>query len=235
MDVHKLAKVLAMAASDNEAEAVHALRTAARLLDNAGLDFVALAERLSESEPPAAAGRLDELEDTVFDLRNELRHLRAENERLRRETPPPPAAASLAGAAQDAAHIIRLRAELDAARDDLARAMADGLARDQAFHSDLAQAADMVGRLTEQVEQARGRAARLEAENRRLSLVAGALKAELDERAADRLHPLPSPTQRPETIVRPEPMARPEPSPRRPPPAAARRGKAAPAGQYALF
>jgi hypothetical protein len=235
MDVHKLAKVLAMAASDNEAEALHALRTATRLLDNAGLDFVSLAERLSDSTRTASGGRLDELEDAVFDLRNEIRHLRGENERLRQG----PAAGSppnLAAATQDAAQAIRLRAELDAARDELARAGADGQARDLALRADLAQAIDVAERLTRQFEMAKGRADRLEAENRRLSLMAAALKAELDERLADSLHPLPSPTQRPDSIVRPEPMARPEPPPRRASPSpAARRGKVPPAGLYAVL
>lgn len=240
MDVQKLAKVLAMAASDNDAEALHALRTAGRLLEGAGLDFVALAERLAGSGPVVSVTRLEDLEDTVFDLRNEVRHLRSENERLRKGLPVGPASAAatpnLADTAQDLAQTIRLQAELDAARSD----MAQGKAREEDLRGDLAQAIDVAQRLTQQFETLKGRNDRLEAENRRLTLVAGALKAELDERIADRDHPLPSPTQRPDTIARPEPMARVEAAPRRapaPPPVVAphRRGKAAPANQYALF
>ena len=245
MDVQKLAKVLAMAASDNEAEALHALRTATRLLGNVGLDFVALASRLSDSSQESPDGRIDEMEDAIFDLRNEIRHLRTENERLRQglAAPPPttPPPANLAAATQDAAQVIRLRAELDAALDQLSGLRTDQQASELALRADLAQAIDVAERLTRQFDQIKGRADRLEAENRRLSLMAAALKAELDERIADSLHPLPSPTQRPDTIIRPEPMARPDPSPRRttsPPathPPAPRRGKAPPAGQYALF
>ena len=224
-----------MAASDNDTEALHALRTAGRLLDNAGLDFVALAERLSTSDPTVSLTRLEDLEDTVFDLRNEIRHLRSENERLRLGTPA--AAPNLADAALGAAQTIRLQAELDAVRAELAQSRG----QESALRGDLAQAIDVAERLTRQFETLKGRNDRLEAENRRLTLVAGALKAELDERIADREHPLPTPTQRPESIVRPEPMARAEPAPRRAagPPAvvvpAPRRGKPVAANQYALF
>ena len=237
MDVQKLAKVLAMAASDNDAEALHALRTAGRLLEGAGLDFVALAERLAGSGPVISVTRLEDLEDTVFDLRNEVRHLRSENERLRKGLPVGPASAAaapnLADAAQDLAQTIRLQAELDAA-------LAQGKAREEDLRGDLAQAIEVAQRLTQQFETLKGRNDRLEAENRRLTLVAGALKAELDERIADRDHPLPSPTQRPDTIARPEPMARveataPRRAPTPPPVMPPRRGKAAPANQYALF
>ena len=238
MDVQKLAKVLAMAASDNDAEALHALRTAGRLLEGAGMDFVALAERLAGSGPVVSVTRLEDLEDTVFDLRNEVRHLRSENERLRKGLPVGPASATpnLADTAQDLAQTIRLQAELDAVKASLA----EGKAREEDLRGDLAQAIDVAQRLTQQFETLKGRNDRLEAENRRLTLVAGALKAELDERIADRDHPLPSPTQRPDTIARPEPMARVEAAPRRsaaPPPVvvAPRRGKAAPANQYAMF
>ena len=126
MDVQKLAKVLAMAASDNDTEALHALRTAGRLLDNAGLDFVALAERLAVSNPAVSVTRMEDLEDTVFDLRNELRHLRTENERLRQGGVPAaanPAPPNLADAAQGAAQAIRLQAELDETKGNLALAI----------------------------------------------------------------------------------------------------------------
>lgn len=237
MDVQRLAKVLAMAASDNETEALHALRTAGRLLEGAGLDFVALAGRLSESGPVISATRLEDLEDTVFDLRNEIRHLRSENESLRRGGPAAPAA-GLAGAAQDAAQVIRLRAELDDLRETLAAEKMRAERAHQAeaaLRSDLAQAIEVAERLAAQFETLKGRTDRLEAENRRLGLVATALKGELDERIADQSHPLPP-------ITTPPPvMARAEPAPRRPapmpvvPPARRSKPGAAPVNQYALF
>jgi chromosome segregation ATPase len=236
MDLQRLAKVLAMAASDNETEALHALRTASRLLEANGMDFVALAARLSDSGPVVSASRLEDLEDTVFDLRNEVRHLRSENERLRQGGPAAAASApNLADAAQDAAQVIRLQAELDKANAALARETQRAEAAELALRQDLASAIEVAERLTTQFENLKGRNDRLEAENRRLSLVAQALKAELDETQADRSHPLPSPTQRPETIIRPEPMARPEPRRAAPVVAVTKRGKAAPASQYALF
>ncbi|MBC7908540.1 MAG: DUF2786 domain-containing protein [Rhodospirillaceae bacterium] len=91
MDVQKLAKVLALAASDNETEAVHALRMARRLLDAHGVDFVELARRVAEGSPAAN----EALEDAVFDLRNEIRHLRCENERLKKGRVPAAAPAEL--------------------------------------------------------------------------------------------------------------------------------------------
>jgi len=231
MDVQKLAKVLAMAASDNETEALHALRTAGRLLENDGLDFVALAERFSGSGPVVNPTRMEDLEDTVFDLRNEIRHLRSENERLR-QTPGAAVAAApnLADAAQDAAQVIRLRAELDASERELERAMAGAHQAELALQADLAQAISVAEKLAEQFEQLKARNDRIEAENRRLGLMAGALKAELDERIADASHPLP-PASAPAV-----PIAAAEPTPRRAaPPPPARRGKGQPVSQYALF
>ncbi|EME71623.1 metalloendopeptidase-like membrane protein [Paramagnetospirillum caucaseum] len=241
MDVQRLAKVLALAASDNDAEALHALRTAGRLLDAAGLDFIALASRLAESGPVVSATRMEDLEDTVFDLRNEVRHLRSENEKLRQTGPGP--AGGLASAAQDAAQAIRLKAELDELRETLGaekRRADTAQAAERALHADLAQAIGAAERLTVQFESLKGRADRLEAENRRLGLVAAALKGELDERIADRTHPLP-PVTPPAPAARAEPVSvvASAPAPRRPstpPPAMARRGKpAVPANQYALF
>lgn len=243
MDVQRLAKVLALAASDNDAEALHALRTAGRLLEGAGLDFVALASRLAEGGPVVSATRLEDLEDTVFDLRNEVRHLRSENEKLRQGGPVTAggvAAGGLAAAAQDAAQSIRLKAELDELRETLGaeKRRADAAqAAERALHADLVQAAELAERLGVQFDSLKGRADRLEAENRRLGLVAAALKVELDERIADQSHPLPPPLP---AMTPPAPVVRAEPAPRRasapPPPAAARRGKAgAPASQYALF
>ncbi|ARJ66650.1 metalloendopeptidase [Magnetospirillum sp. ME-1] len=243
MDVQRLAKVLALAASDNDAEALHALRTAGRLLEAAGLDFVALASRLAEGGPVVSATRLEDLEDTVFDLRNEIRHLRSENEKLRQGGPVAgtgAAAGGLAAAAQDVAQSIRLKAELDELRETLGaeKRRADAAqAAERTLHADLVQAAELAERLGAQFESLKGRADRLEAENRRLGLVAAALKAELDERIADQSHPLP-PSLPTVTSPAPAPVVRADPAPRRAsaPPPAARRGKAgAPVNQYALF
>lgn len=244
MDVQRLAKVLALAASDNDAEALHALRTAGRLLEGAGLDFVALASRVAEGGPVVSSTRLEDLEDTVFDLRNEIRHLRSENEKLRQTAPAP--ANGLATAAQDVAQVIRLQAERDELRETLgaeSRRADAAQAAEQARLADLAQAIEAAERLAAQLEALKGRTDRLEAENRRLGLVATALKGELDERLADRNHPLP-PVAAPQAVspvVQPAPVVRAEPAPRRPaappPPAvAARRPKAGqPVNQYALF
>lgn len=240
MDVQRLAKVLALAASDNDAEALHALRTAGRLLEGAGLDFVALASRVAEGGPVISSTRLEDLEDTIFDLRNEIRHLRSENETLRQTGPAP--ANGLASAAQDVAQIIRLQAERDELRQALGaetRRADAAQAAEQARLGDLAQAIDAAERLAAQLEALKGRTDRLEAENRRLGLVATALKGELDERLADRNHPLPPVAA--SQIVSPvaAPVVRAEPAPRRPaapPPPPARRPKAAPpVNQYALF
>lgn len=189
MDAQKLAKVLAMAASDNEVEAVHALRTARRLLDAFGIDFVEVARRVAD-QGPAGAGtdkaQLEDLEDAVFDLRNEIRHLRAENERLRQGRGPSEPI-SLAEAAKEAAATIRLRSELAQARDEAeslrdealsARAHAATLA-DQQQHA-IAEAS----RLAARVEELEARRMRQEAENRRLATANHALAAELNEARA---------------------------------------------------
>ncbi len=169
MDAQKLAKVLALAASDNEAEALHALRTARRLLDGHGLDFVALAGRLTDGNDEA-------LKDAVFDLRNEVRYLRAENEKLRQTrsnagAPTP----SFADAARDAAELIRLRAELDQARAEAQRVHDYQESLQEQFRQALAEAGQLGLRLSE----AETRRMRLEAENRRLSHANHALKVDL--------------------------------------------------------
>lgn len=174
MDAQKLAKVLAMAASDNETEALHALRTARRLLQGQGLDFVALAARLSANDDVA-------LRDTIFDLRNEVRHLRADNERLRQGRGAGPAAGpSLLDAARDAAELIRLRAELDGAQAEASRARSREAALQEQFRHALAEAGDLGLRLSE----AESRRMRLEAENRRLTHANHALRLDLAEAQA---------------------------------------------------
>ena len=189
MDVQKLAKVLALAASDNDAEALHALRTAKRLLDGHGADFVELARRLSEGEPGRAA-ETDSLHDAIFDMRNEIRHLRAESERFRQGRAPvaePIPPSSFQDAAKEAAAAIRLRAELarlsdelEGTRTEMLRLQAhEAIMRDQ-FGAALAEAGQMGVKLSE----AEARRMRLEAENRRLTHANHALKVELDEARA---------------------------------------------------
>lgn len=177
MDAQKLAKVLALAASDNETEALHALRTARRLLDSHGSDFVDLSNRL------AGGGASEALEDAVFDLRNEVRHLRGENERLRQGRPAPGGATvppSFQDAARDAAELIRLRAELDTLRAEVLRLQAHEITVQEQFRHALAEAGALGVRLSE-VESRR---LRLEAENRRLSHANHALKLDLAEAQA---------------------------------------------------
>jgi DNA repair exonuclease SbcCD ATPase subunit len=236
MDVQKLAKVMALAASDNEAEALHALRTARRLLDNAGLDFVAIADRLGQSQSPPALPQaapdtgdasLDDLEDMIFDLRNELRTVRADNERLRQGKPatapvhsPSP---SLMGAAQDAAQLIRLRAELAEALGVLQAERARHHHEETAMRIRMAEATALSERLEAKLEQIKGRKDRLEVEVRRFGHVTQALKAELDERNAAL-----------ESLRASRPAGTPAAA-KTQPPAAPRRTKTPPAGQYALL
>ncbi|HTH16665.1 MAG TPA: metalloendopeptidase [Magnetospirillum sp.] len=201
MDVQKLAKVLALAASDNDTEALQALRTAKRLLEGEGADFVELARRLTEGAQSDAVGR-EVLEDAIFDLRNEIRHLRSENERLKqgRGGGPAPAAEppSFQDAARAAADVIRLRAELanlsDALtveRDEVLRMKAVEANLHQSFQEALAEA----GRAMAQLREAEARRMRLEAENRRLLHANHALSVDLAEARAARPAPEPEPMQ----------------------------------------
>lgn len=186
MDVQKLAKVLALAASDNDSEALHALRTARRLLDVHGYDFVELARHVSIGRPQVASqAGMEELEDTVFDLRNEIRHLRAENERLRQVKPQVPAdPVSLAQAADNAAAAIRLRAEMADLRDTLDLERSETLrlrAAEMGLREQLMEALAEAGRMSARIEDLEARRLRVEAENRRNATAATALKADLDE------------------------------------------------------
>jgi chromosome segregation ATPase len=181
MDAQKLAKVLAMAASDNDAEAMHALRTARRLLDGYGADFVEVARRIAE---PAAASP-EALEDALFDLRNEVRRLRTDNERLRQVAPTPVAEpAGLPDAAREAATAIRLRAELAALTEELERARTELLrlkSHEATMHDQFREALAEAGKLGVRLSEAESRRMRLEAENRRLTHANHALKVENDE------------------------------------------------------
>lgn len=198
MDAQKLAKVLALAASDNEAEALHALRTARRLMETHGMDFVEFARRVADGGPaPAQAGsqqaHIEDLEDAVFDLRNEIRHLRAENERLKQSRGPAPQTANdapnLADAAREAAAAIRLRAELSALKDVIETRDTEILAlkaQMAGLHEQAAGNRDEAARLAARVQELEARRLRHEAENRRLGVAATALAAELEEAKADR-------------------------------------------------
>ena len=228
MDAQKLAKVLALAASDNETEALHALRTAKRLLDGHGLDFVELARRVAEAEPSAKADR-EALEDAVFDLRNEIRHLRSENERLKQGrglAPAPVEPSTLQDSAKAFADTIRLRAELaqlsvalEIERSEVLRLKAQEATHHASFQEALAEA----GKLGARLADAEQRRMRLEAENRRLLHANHALSVELAEAQAIQPVVMPAPIE-----VRREIEARsPKPTPR----AKAKAG----ASQYALF
>ncbi|MBX9633966.1 MAG: DUF2786 domain-containing protein [Magnetospirillum sp.] len=188
MDVQKLAKVLALAASDNETEAVHALRMARRLLETHGFDFVELSRRVAEG----GSGADDVLKDAIFDLRNEIRTLKCENERLKQGRSPASTAfepVSFHEAARDAAAAIRLRAEIDGLADALAVERAENLRLKtqeatlwQALQEAQAEACGMGTRLSE----ANTRRMRLEVENRRLVHANHALGIELEEARAER-------------------------------------------------
>lgn len=170
MDIDRLAKVLALAASDNDAEAMHALRTAHRLLAENGTDFVDLTARLSRAKD------VDALEDAMFDLRNEIRTLRAENERLRQGRFPATApAADLFDATRTAAEVIRLRAEIEVARADAAQARAIEEAQQDQYRLLLEELTALSARLGE----SEGRRIRLETENRRLAHANHSLTVEL--------------------------------------------------------
>lgn len=215
MDIQRLAKVLALAASDNEAEAVGALRTANRLLEAAGQDFVALAARLTAPPDPADyQAVLDEMDDALLGLRTENHRLRTENQRLRDAALPHSAAPStLAAAAQDAAAAIRLRAEVTLLAEALQVAATESL-RAQAAEAELS---TRLAQAELDLSDARSRHGRLSAELRRLSHINLALKAELDE-----LHRQPPPL-----------AAKAETKPRRRGPS--RRAKAAQLAQYVLL
>lgn len=202
MDFAKLAKVLALAASDNQAEALHALSTARRLLEADGADFVELARRLADPPQPAEN---EAMEDAIFDLRNEIRHLRAENERLRqgRGAPAPAAEPGTFGdAARAAADGIRLRAELTAMAEELAGERAE-LARlrgrETAHAQTMHDARGEIAALAARLDAADARRMRLEAENRRLLHANHALTVERDEARDQAARPL--------AAVAPSPMA----------------------------
>lgn len=189
MDLQKIAKVLALAASDNDAEALHALRTARRLLAEAGADFVELAGWLG--------GGSQALENAVFDLRNEVRDLRCENERLRQGRGPGGEPTSMFEAARAASDVIRLRAEL-----------ADERAGQAALRLTIQEVRDELSAAIGRLSDAESRRMRLEVENRRLSHANHALAVELGEIRAAQAVPMellaadPRPERKPRGGVR---------------------------------
>lgn len=168
MDMQKLAKVLAMAGSENETEATHALRMAKKILAVDGLDFIDLAKSVaapaSSSVSPTASN--DVLHNAIFDLRNEVRQLRAENHRLKQGMPTaaPAPAQSFHDSARDAATVIRLRSELDSERAQTARLKQHESLLRQQLTDILAEADDLRRRLSD----AESRRMRSDVENRRL-------------------------------------------------------------------
>ncbi len=185
MDMRKLAKVLALAASDNDAEAVHALRTLKRLLDGQGNDFVDLArwaEAGAQADArPARANDADALEDAVFDLRNELRRLRTENEKLRQGFPPMAAADADGGeAAQLRGQLQHALGALEVERAESCRLRATQSTMRQQFQDALSEA----GRISQRLNDIDAHRARLEAENHRLSHTNHALTVQLDDAMA---------------------------------------------------
>jgi len=160
VNVQKLAKVLALAASDNDSEALHALRTARRLLEADGSDFVSLAARLGGGEGGDEV--IEDLEDTIFDLRAELRQMRGDNERMKAELLATAVSGGLAEAAEAAASAIRLRARVAELTEEMEVERAEAL-RHRAH----------AAQISRQLEEA-------QAERRRLTLLAQALRARLD-------------------------------------------------------
>jgi len=211
MDLPRIVKVLALAASENEAEALHALRTARRLLAEAGSDFVDFVHRLGGADGVSR----EVLENTIFDLRNEVRQLRSENERLRQGRGLDGAPTSMFEAARAASDVIRLRAELAEATETLAEERAAQAALRTTLQEMQAELSAAIARLSE----AETRRAALEAENRRLAQANQSLLAQLAGRSAVR-----------DDSASP-PSASPPPGRR---PRGAMRAKAG-AGQYALF
>lgn len=115
----RLAKVMALASSDNTDEALAGLRSARKMLTAAGLDFVDLAHALAEGE--VISEELVELREVVADLRRQLRHERAERRRSARATgddkgSPPQAADEVQG----------LRKRLENAQEQIELCAPDG-------------------------------------------------------------------------------------------------------------
>ncbi|CAA7627387.1 hypothetical protein MCP1_640004 [Candidatus Terasakiella magnetica] len=103
MDCVKFAKVLSLAASDNEAESVRAMQIAKRMLEAAGLDFVDVANLVVAPAACAESEAMETLRDKLALLRRENRQLKGENRRLRSDSATP---------TQEDTQIARLAAEV---------------------------------------------------------------------------------------------------------------------------
>lgn len=75
LNLSRLARLLARASSDNDAEAIAAVRAARTILAKSGLDFVDLAEALEQHS--AVVETVADLKDTVSALRADMRRLKA--------------------------------------------------------------------------------------------------------------------------------------------------------------
>jgi hypothetical protein len=120
MDPRKFGKILSLAASDNEAEALRALQVAKRMLDGAGLDFVDLAHLATATEAGGEAELVAELQESLARIRRENRLLKVENRRLRTATP--------ATAPECDRDVADVKLKLAAERSARARAEAERLA-----------------------------------------------------------------------------------------------------------
>jgi hypothetical protein len=89
MDPIKFSKILSLAASDNEAEALRALQAAKRMLEAAGLDFVDVANLVVAPDETDDSELIADLRQRVARLRQENRQLKGENRRLRGSSPTP--------------------------------------------------------------------------------------------------------------------------------------------------
>jgi chromosome segregation ATPase len=170
MDALKFGKILSLAASDNEAEALRAIQAAKRMLTAAGLDFVDLANLATAPAEIEESGALADLREKLLQLRRENRQLKGENRRLRASRPIPEL-----GGARDIEKADR-------------RSAAEKAARERAEVA-CAQLTELIGRLEKEREIAGQEAARLTAEVRRLNAAAAHQDSELQrsKNAYDRL------------------------------------------------
>ncbi len=184
MDERKFAKVLALAASDNDMEALHALRAARRMLETQGTTFLDLASRMErELGAPIEAHVLQE---TIFNLRNEIRDLRSENQRLRQGREPvfiKTGEVSEGGGedSQKIAIIARLRSEVTDLTQTIAAQRAEAERLTAAWHVQAEGVRSDLIKAKQRITDLDGRRGRLEAENRRLTYANHALTVEVNE------------------------------------------------------
>ncbi|MDR3519118.1 MAG: DUF2786 domain-containing protein [Azospirillaceae bacterium] len=114
MDYEKLAKILALAGSDNSGEATSALRMATQMLARAGLDFVDLAQGIEQRSIRDATH--DALATDLATLKSELYDLRLLTSTLIEEIN-----AMRLHAAKQSAQLDKARKNVDFLRDRLRR------------------------------------------------------------------------------------------------------------------